>query len=411
MVPAAFVALPALPLTIHGKIDRRALPAPQRTSGAYRRPCSPMEELLAGVWSEVLARDTVGADDDFFALGGHSLLASRAASRVRALTGVDLPLRALFEHPTLAALARRVEELRRAGEEAARPPLVAAAGWGEAPLSFSQERLWFLDQLEPGLAVYNIPVALRLTGPLSPAALEAAVREVARRHAALRTTFVDVEGRPSQLVHPEPDLELARVDLRSCPAELEGRLAEEAARPFDLRRGPLFRATLFQSGEEEHVLLLSLHHIVADGWSMGLLVADLAGCYAAALAGQPAALPPLPVQYADFARWQRRWLDGPLLASRSAFWRDALAGAPAALDLPTDRPRPARPDLPRGGGAVPAAGSARRGAAGRGRAARRHPVHDAARRLPGTAGAPRRPERRRWWARRSPTASGPRSKG
>ncbi|HEX4496856.1 MAG TPA: non-ribosomal peptide synthase/polyketide synthase, partial [Thermoanaerobaculia bacterium] len=350
MVPAVFVALPELPLTVHGKLDRRALPAPERGAGTHRAPSSPLEELLAGIWSEVLDRETVGADDDFLALGGHSLLAARAASRVRALTGVDLPLRSLFEHPTLAGLARRIEELRGTGEEAG-PALVPAADPADredSPLSFSQERLWFLDQLEPGLAVYNIPVALRLTGPLSPPALEAAVRAVAGRHEALRTTFEEVDGRPAQHVHPEPELRLERLDLRRCPqparqSELERVLAAEARRPFDLQRGPLFRAALVQLAEEEHVLLLSLHHIVADGWSIGVLVGDLAELYGAALANRSASLPPLPVQFADFARWQRRWLDGPALASRLAFWRVALAGAPTALDLPTDRPRPARP--------------------------------------------------------------------
>jgi amino acid adenylation domain-containing protein len=342
MVPAAFVALPALPLTSSGKTDRRALPAPAADveRGAADAPRTVTEELLAGIWAELLGGEP-GAHDDFFALGGHSLLAAQVVSRVRAVLGVELPLRALFEAPTVAGLAARIDGAAR--EPA--PPVEPAPRDGPLPLSFAQERLWFLAQLEAETAAYAVPGALRLRGVLDAAALAGSLAEIVRRHEALRTTFGFVAGRPVQVVAPPGGLDVPVTDLSALPAgereeAMLGLAREQTVRPFDLARGPLFRARLVRLDAEEHVLLLALHHIVSDGWSMGVLFRELSALYAALSRGEPSPLPPLPVQYADFALWQRRRLSDGTLERQLAWWRERLAGAPPLLSLPTDRPRP-----------------------------------------------------------------------
>jgi amino acid adenylation domain-containing protein len=342
MLPAAFVALAALPLTAHGKLDRRALPEPEVDAGrgGGDAPRSVTGELLAGIWAELLGGEP-GMNDDFFELGGHSLLAAQVASRVRAVLGVELPLRALFEAPTLAGLAARVAAASR---EAA-PPIEPARRDGPVPLSFAQERLWFLGQLGTDTTAYVIPGALRLRGVLDAAALAGSLAEIVRRHEALRTTFAFVDGRPVQVVSPPGGLDLPATDLSGLPAEEREdamlRLArEQAARPFDLARGPLFRARLVRLAAEEHVLLMVVHHVVADGWSMGVLFGEMSALYGALSRGEASPLAPLPVQYADFALWQRRWLSGATLERQLAWWRGRLAGAPPLLALPTDRPRP-----------------------------------------------------------------------
>ncbi|HEU0052591.1 MAG TPA: condensation domain-containing protein, partial [Longimicrobium sp.] len=346
MVPSAFVGLDHLPLNANGKVDRRALPAPGYTADErHVAPRTPLEEVLAGVWAEVLRLNRVGVEENFFALGGHSLLATRVASRVRELLGVELPLRALFEDPTVAALADRVEALRRAGVPPL-PPVVPAPRDGPLPLSFAQERLWIVDRMEPGAAVYNVPAALRLSGALDAAALERSLGEIVRRHEALRTTFREAAGGPVQVVAPFagftlPVEELSGLDDDAREAEVERRAAAEAARPFDLAAGPLFRAALLRLGAGEHVLLLSMHHIVSDGWSLGVLVRELSALYAAFREGRESPLPDLPVQYADHAAWEREQLRGEALERRLAYWRGRLEGAPALLELPTDHPRPA----------------------------------------------------------------------
>ncbi|HEV7515919.1 MAG TPA: condensation domain-containing protein, partial [Thermoanaerobaculia bacterium] len=288
----------------------------------------------------------VGVEDDFFALGGHSLLATQVISRVRAGLGVELPLRALFEGPTVAALASRIEPLLGESGEVL-PPLLARSHHGPLPLSFAQERLWFLDQLEPESAQYNIASALELKGPLRPAALAWVLGQVERRHEPLRTVFAAVADSPVQVIGParEP-FPLPMVDLLGLPAvareaEVTALAGAEATRPFDLGRGPLWRATLLRSGAERYALLLTLHHIAADGWSIGVLVREVAELYGAAAAGRRAQLPELPIQYADYAIWQRGWLAGELLERQLAYWQRQLAGAPELLELPTDRPRPA----------------------------------------------------------------------
>jgi len=350
MVPASFVLLDHLPLNPHGKVDRAALPEPEpmRHAAASAPPRTPVERDLALLWREVLGVEEVGREDGFFELGGHSLLATQLVSRVRDAFAVELPLRAVFEAPTLAGVASWIEQARSAASPPAAPPLRPVPRDRPLPLSFAQERLWFLDRLRPGDPTYNMPAALRARGELSPPLLEAILGEVVRRHEALRTTFQPREGRPAQVIAPPSPWTLPRVDLAGLPADIglaeAGRLAqEEAVRPFDLERGPLLRAALLRLGPAEHVLLLAMHHIVSDGWSMGVLVREIAALYGAAAAGRPSPLPELPIQYADFAVWQRGWLAGDELERQLVYWRDRLAGAPASLDLPVDRPRPAAP--------------------------------------------------------------------
>ncbi|MEW5928253.1 MAG: amino acid adenylation domain-containing protein, partial [Gemmatimonadota bacterium] len=348
MVPAAFVGLDALPLTPAGKIDRRALPAPELAAGGAAAPRTELEEVVAGIWAEVLGTGRVGVHDDFFALGGHSLLATQVVARVRRALGVDLPFRDLFRAPTVAAIAARVEALRREGGVPEAPPIRAGAGEGEFPLSFAQSRLWFIHQLDPASAVYNIPAALAVHGEVDAAVLERLLAEIVRRHAALRTVFRVAAGEPVQVVLPDAGARLQVVDLSGRPAgarEEEARriLRDEAARPFDLERGPLFRAALLRVEPGRSILLFTLHHVVGDEWSVRVLVREASALYAAFSRGEPSPLPELPVQYADYALWQREWLRGEALDRRLDFWRERLAGAPAALDLPTDHARPAAP--------------------------------------------------------------------
>ncbi len=357
MVPAAFVLLDSLPLTVHGKVDREALPAPEPRRASGSPPRTPAEILLAGIWRELLGIEQVGVEDNFFELGGHSLLATQLVSQIRSACRVEIPLRGVFETPTLGGLAAA---LAAAGAEgAAEGEEIRVAPAREAPLSFSQERLWFLDRLLPGSSIYNMPSPLRLRGPLHPEVLERCFAEIMRRHETLRTRFEEREGTAVQVVDPPGPVLLPRVDLSGLPAaerrrEAERITAEEAFLPFDLERGPVIRFALLRLGEmtpdeerpeeqpqEEHALLMTIHHIVSDGWSVGVLSGELTRLYAAFAAGGPSPLPDLPVQYADFARWQRAWLSGPQLDSQLAYWRECLAGHPPGLDLPRDRPRSA----------------------------------------------------------------------
>ncbi|MEV8438194.1 amino acid adenylation domain-containing protein [Actinosynnema sp. NPDC051121] len=341
MVPAAMVVLDALPLTPNGKVDRKALPEPDVAAGAKGRgPRTPVEEILAGVFGEVLGTAEVGVEDDFFELGGHSLLATRVVSRVRTVLDVELPVRALFEARTVAGLARLV-----VGADRARPALrpVERAGDEGLPLSFAQRRLWFLNQLDEGsTGTYNIPLAVRLTGALDVPALAAAVDDVVARNEVLRTVFPDVDGVPYQRVLPARPGAL-RVDRTD---DVAATLAEEVDRGFDLGAEPALRARLYEVGEREHVLLLVFHHIAFDGWSSAPLARDLATAYAARRTGEAPSWQPLPAQYADYAVWQRQWLGDEhdpksVLAEQLAYWTRALADLPEELDLPTDFPRPA----------------------------------------------------------------------
>ena len=349
MVPAVFVTLSELPLTPNGKVDRRALPAPEPIQSGSKRvaPRTPVEELLVGIWAEVLGVEQPGIEDDFFELGGHSLLATQVISRIRQAFEVELPLRALFEASTPARLAIVVEAGLSTGTALEIPPVRAVARDGALPLSFAQQRLWFLDQLEPGSAAYNIPSAVRLKGSLDVKALEQSLKEVVRRHEVLRTTFTVVDGQPGQVIGEAEEFGLSVFELAAELSEGEReeevqRLAQvEAAQPFDLGTGPLLRATLLRLSADEHVALLTMHHIVSDGWSTGILIRELAALYQAFMQGQASPLPELPIQYADYAVWQREWSSGEVLERQLGYWREQLAGAPAQLELPTDHARPA----------------------------------------------------------------------
>ncbi|HEV7509125.1 MAG TPA: amino acid adenylation domain-containing protein [Thermoanaerobaculia bacterium] len=387
MVPAVLVPLAALPLTNVGKLDRRALPAPEALEPAAGEPATALGagardssdlgdlviEMLAGLWEDVLDPDPqrgpaadgalpfersafersrrIGAHDDFFDLGGHSLSVMRLLSRIRQTFGVELGAQTVFAFPTLAAQARVVAAAQRGAESALPPlaPLSKAARQGPPALSFAQQRLWFLDRLAPESPLYNVPTTWLVAAPLAPAALAAGLSEIVRRHETLRTRFVEVDGEPRQEIGAPWRVPLPQVDLRALGrerrlAELARLRAEEAGRPFSLARGPLLRAGLVRLDEEEHTLLLTVHHIIYDGWSEGVLTAELTALYAAALAGRPSPLGELAVQYADFAAWQRAW-PPEVLGRQLAYWRDELAGAPAALPLPVDRPRPAAPSF------------------------------------------------------------------
>ncbi len=353
MVPAVFIFVDELPLTTNGKLDRRALltmgaayPTPECS---YLAPRTAVEEILAHLWSQVLEVDQVGIESNFFELGGHSLLAMQVISRVREVLQVELPLRDLFEAPTVAGLALLVEETLRARNRVEAPPLRVVSRTEALPLSFAQQRLWFLDQLEPHSSFYNLPEGIRLRGPLDVEALERSLATIINRHESLRTTFALIGGEPVQEIHAASEFRLPLLDLSGLPesereAEAQRLAREEASAPFDLAVGPLLRARLFRLREEEHVVLLTLHHIISDGWSMGVLIKEVVQLYSAFSSREEsaiAALPSLPIQYADYAVWQREWLSGEVLERQLSYWRKQLQGAAPVLELPTDKPRPA----------------------------------------------------------------------
>jgi amino acid adenylation domain-containing protein len=349
MVPGEIVILSAWPLTPNGKIDRAALPAPTWGAGhvADEPPRTPTEELLAAVWREVLGVPKVARGDGFFALGGHSLLATRVVSRIRAVLGVEVPLRELFDAPTLEALAARIDAERVRGGGVDDDPIVPVPRDGPLPLSSQQERLWFVQRMAPESTAFNMPMSLRLGCALDVDALRRALGEIVRRHEPLRTTFARGADGPVQVIHPAGEIDLPVTNLSPHPLaddELKRMMDERARVPFDLARGPLLRLHLVRLGVDEHWLLVEMHHAVSDGWSMERFHAELATLYDAFHAGEPSPLADLPVQYADYAAWQRRWLRGPRLAAQVAFWTETLAGAPTVA-LPLDRPRPATPVL------------------------------------------------------------------
>ncbi|MCE9674106.1 amino acid adenylation domain-containing protein, partial [Myxococcus stipitatus] len=353
MVPTAFVMLPALPLGPSGKLDRKALPIPAApvagtTSVARTSPerLTPFQQRIATIFSELLKVEGVGANDDFFALGGHSLLATQVVSRLRTTFGVELPVQSLFDAPTVARLAERVEEgllTRAAVPQVQQVPTISRQG--ELPLSFAQQRLWLLDQLQPGGTQYNIAGALSLDGPLNEEALRRALDHLVQRHESLRVTFLLNDGRPIQVVQPHAYWELPLTDLTGLPPESRRAAAErfageEASTPFDLANGPLLRTHLLRLAEHQHVLVLVMHHIISDGWSLAVMTREVTASYEAFARGQTPSLPPLPIQYIDFAAWQREQLQGATLTRELDWWKERLAGAPQLLDLPTDHPRP-----------------------------------------------------------------------
>ncbi|MCX7570500.1 amino acid adenylation domain-containing protein, partial [Tumebacillus sp. DT12] len=349
MIPSAFVALDVLPLTPNGKVDRRALPAPdlsRETAHEYIAPRTPEEGTIAAIWADVMRLEQVGVLDDFFDLGGHSLIATQIMTRIRAAFHADIPLRLLFEAPTVAALAERIGSLREPSAPSEMMQIRAVGREEPLVLSFAQERLWFLEQLMPGASTYNLPAGVRLHGELDSEALERGYQEVIRRHEALRTAFVTVAGQPRQQVLPLDGLRLTRVDLRTLSPdqrekELRTYVEAEARRPFDLASDALIRGVLLQVAEEEHLLLVTMHHIVSDGWSMRVFIRELGTLYESFRTGSPSSLPELDIQYADFAVWQRERLQGAVLDEQIEYWKQQLGGSLPVLQVPTDRPRPA----------------------------------------------------------------------
>ncbi len=349
MVPTQFVWLDRLPLTANGKLDRRALPAPEsalaEAEDGYAPPRTQVEEVLCSIWAEVLGRRRVGIHDNFFELGGHSLVAARVLSRVGEAFHVELPVRSLFECQTVADFAQRLNAATVGDDLSCSAAIPTAAHAERAPLSFAQQRLWFLDQLGLGREAYNVPVAVRLTGHLEPAALEFALREIVGRHESLRTSFAAASTGPVQVFAervacPVPLIDLCGLGEEASEAEVVRLAAEEARTPFELSESPLMRARLVRLWEREHVLLVTLHHIVSNGWSLGVLTRELTALYEAYVSGVPAPLPPLPLQYADYAAWQRHRLSGARFDEQLEYWSRQLGGELPLLGLPADFPRP-----------------------------------------------------------------------
>jgi amino acid adenylation domain-containing protein len=342
MAPSDFVLLEALPLTANGKLDRSALPrhSVHSRGSDNRGPRTPIEELLCEVFAGVLGLEHVGVDDNFFSLGGHSLAATRLVSRIQAITGTELPLRLLFEHPTVAGLVPHIEKAEKAIN-----PLSRQSRPEDLPLSFAQQRLWFIDQLEKSSTEYNLPVALRLRGNLDRPALQRALETIVQRHEVLRTRFVKKNGSPVQVVLPDLPVALAFEDLSGLNDDAKRQrvattLREQSEQPFDLAAGPLLRTNLFRVGADDHVLLYTFHHIIFDGWSQGVFSHELMTLYEAFKEGREDPLPSLPVQYADFALWQRAMLQEEALQLEIHYWKTQLADIPIQLQLPLDRPRP-----------------------------------------------------------------------
>ncbi|KAG0195601.1 hypothetical protein BGX28_001005, partial [Mortierella sp. GBA30] len=357
MIPAAYVRLDAMPLTVNDKLDRKSLPAPgddDFAREAYESPRGDIENILAAIWSHILKIEVerIGRHDSFFALGGHSLLAVRLMNRVSSL-GANMPISALFASPGLAAFAAVVQQYL--DQQTNETSVIAAVSRdGLLPLSFAQQRLWFLSQLEEVSDTYHIPLAVHLRGTLHQGALKGALDSIYSRHEALRSVFINVDGSPQVQILSSGGIPLRLADLRDVvdqDRQLQNMIEEETRTLFDLAKGPLIRASTIQLADEEHVLLITQHHIVSDGWSMGILLRELSQLYTAYVNGESNPLRPFTVQYPDYAAWQRQWLSGERLKSQSDYWRTAMSGAPVLIDLPTDRPRPAKQSFQ--GGYVP----------------------------------------------------------
>ncbi|WP_256871845.1 non-ribosomal peptide synthetase [Nostoc sp. TCL26-01] len=392
MIPNVLMALESLPLTPNGKVDRQALPTPDpiqlSSTSDFVPPSSPIEEILAGIWADVLGLEKVGVHNNFFQLGGHSLIASRVIAGIQQVFSQQLPLRRLFELPTIAELAKEIENSTKLGLQLEKPPIKRHSWESELPLSFAQQRLWFLTQLESDSPLYNIPFVIRLQGQLNYEALEQSLNAIRQRHQALQTNFFNVAGKPTAVISPAkliqlPILDLSALDIsknecrdvpknecrdvpknecrdvpknecRDVPKnecrdvalqrlykDFGQLILAETQSPFDLQNDSLLRSKLLHLQPQEHILLLTMPHIVADGWSIGVVMRELSQLYTAFSQGQTPSLPELPIQYADFALWQRQWLQGECLQTQISYWREQLAGLPPKLELPTDRPRPA----------------------------------------------------------------------
>jgi amino acid adenylation domain-containing protein len=348
MIPASFVVLDDLPLTRNGKIDRGALPPPDwsesSTTESFAAPRNPVEEILAGIFAELLGLDQVGVSDNFFALGGYSLLAARLAARVQSVFMVNLPLASVFEAPCVASLAEHIEASLRAGVWCAAESLQRVARDEPLPLSFAQQRLWFLEQLDTRASSYNIPLAIHLTGPMNVVALKQSFEEIVRRHEALRTNFIETDGQPIQIIAACQSVCLSLIDLSEISEGEKETAAEQIAiaegrLPFDLAGAPLLRLRVIKQGTDDHLLLLTIHHMVSDEWSLRILARELGTLYELFCAGRRSVLPELPFQYVDYTMWQRRWLQEGRLDEQRSFWKQRLADSPSALNLPVDRPR------------------------------------------------------------------------
>jgi amino acid adenylation domain-containing protein len=350
MIPSAFVILESLPLTPNGKIDRRALPAPEQNyerTDKFILPRNPIEEILVTIWTEVLKVQQISINDNFFELGGHSLLATQLISRIRTNLSIEIPLRSLFAAPTIEELGQQIQQLQQEDLTLSAPPILPRGEQSELLLSYAQTRLWFLDQLEPNSPFYNIPVALRLQGHLNQVALTQSLAEIIQRHEALRTNFVTVNGQPTQVINTLTNWTVSVINLQHLSPEEQKNAAkklvkEQALQPFDLANEALVRATLIVLNNNEYWLSLCLHHVISDGWSMGVFIEELTALYNAVNQGQVSPLKPLPIQYTDFAIWQRKWFRGEVLENQLNYWKKQLAEAPTFLPLPTDKPRPAR---------------------------------------------------------------------
>ncbi|MGZ4106606.1 MAG: amino acid adenylation domain-containing protein, partial [Tumebacillaceae bacterium] len=349
MVPSFFVFLESFPLMPNGKINRRALPAPEggtlERANRFVAPRTPVEEVLVGIWADVLNRDRIGVEDNFFELGGHSLLATQVISRISASFQVQLPLNQLFAGPTIAELAIAIEHASLMGQRLLSSPILPVERTEHVPLTFAQERIWFADQLNPNSYAYNIPEVVRLQGPLDFEAMQRAFGELIRRHETLRTTFTQVDGKPVQVIAPYTGFTLPVLDLTDLPdAEREAKAIEIANKyaiePFDLKKGPLMNARMIKLADDDHLMVPIFHHIIADGWSMGVLFSEIVAHYEAFRHDNVSPLPELAVQYADFAYWQREWLQGDSIDKQLAYWKKQLSGDLPVMQLPTDRPRP-----------------------------------------------------------------------
>ncbi|NCR24962.1 MAG: amino acid adenylation domain-containing protein [Microcystis aeruginosa LE13-04] len=348
MVPQAFVFLESLPLTTNRKVDRRALPAPDKIGNRrdqYVAPRNGIEEMLVQIWTEILKIEQVGIYDNFFEIGGHSLLATQLVSRIRSLFKIELPLRSLFGAATVAELAHLIGQLQQQNLTLTVPPILPRTKDTELPLSFAQQRLWFLDQLQPNSALYNIPMVLHFRGNLNQKALEQSLLEICDRHEVLRTNFVTIDGQPTQIIQTTRET-ISVVDLQDLPIHEQEEKTQQlkqkqATQPFDLAKESLIRITLVVLSETEHLLLVCMHHIISDGWSIEVFIHELTSLYNAYVQNQPANLAPLPIQYGDFALWQKQWLQGDVLQTQLNYWQNQLTAAPPLLSLPTDHPRPA----------------------------------------------------------------------
>ncbi|MBG9798758.1 non-ribosomal peptide synthetase [Brevibacillus laterosporus] len=349
MIPATFIYLDHLPVTPNGKVDRKALPAPflEREEGntPFIEPVTDTEIILSEFWKEILGIGRISIIDDFFNSGGHSLLATQLLSRIYHAFHIEISLRTFFENPTIQAMGKQIDHIISSGEQSVSVPLVPVSRDDDLVLSYTQQGVWFIEQLEPGSATYNVPVANTLKGSLNIDALERAVNEIIRRHEILRTSFISKDGKPYQLSHPFQSIRIPLIEMSDVPApERHQRIIdmanEDANRSFDLTKCPLVRFILFKKDEESYVFYYTMHHLIMDGWSLQIFTHELSVLYEAFSQGKPSPLPEMQLQYADFAAWQRKWLDGKVMNQQLAYWKKQLAGNLPVLQLPIDRTRP-----------------------------------------------------------------------